>query len=185
MCFRVAPWLLTAATILAVPAAAASGVPADELDEYGRGIISDYSDMAPTDALEWAWKRPGLRLSDHRIEVAKFANKTKLHDRGLIATLNEAPQEALDGLGNPAAGSAPVLTADGALYWAERANKAKTWIPFGGAHMAQAGVGIELVLRDASGGVVAKIRHSGREGDDLEDAANEVLDEVIDYLRSK
>jgi hypothetical protein len=56
------------------------------------------------------------------------------------------------------------------------------WIPYAGGHLAQAGLGVELVFKDAAGTVVAKIRHSGREGDKLKDAAEELVDDIRRFV---
>jgi hypothetical protein len=69
--------------------------------------------------------------------------------------------------------------------WAQRANRAKMWIPHAGGHLAQAGVGIELIFRDASGYIVARIRHADREGDALEAAAEERVDDIAGDVRAK
>ncbi len=58
------------------------------------------------------------------------------------------------------------------------------WIPHAGGHLAQAGVGIEPVFTDSTGKVVAEVRHSGREGDHLEDAAEELVDDIRPFVSS-
>jgi hypothetical protein len=77
---------------------------------------------------------------------------------------------------------APLLHVDSAIYWAERSSSKKMWIPYAGGHLAQAGLGVELVFKDAAGTVVAKIRHSGREGDKLKDAAEELVDDIRRFV---
>jgi len=75
-----------------------------------------------------------------------------------------------------------LLRVEGAIYWAQRANRSKRFIPYAGGHLAQAGVGIELVISDEKGDIVCKIRHSGREGSQLKNAAEELIDEVTRFL---
>jgi hypothetical protein len=65
----------------------------------------------------------------------------------------------------------------------ERFNTARAMVPFAGPHLMQAGIGIEIALSDASGTVVAKVRDSGRQGNNPEDAAAVVADRIVNYLR--
>jgi len=56
------------------------------------------------------------------------------------------------------------------------------WIPFAGGKLMQAGVGIEMVLRDEHGKPVAKFRHSAREGAQIETAIHEVDNDLMKYI---
>lgn len=161
----------------------AAGVDKDNLKEYGRGIIKDYSDMKETDDIEWIWVGPGVRLSEYRFDVQPFENLTAFVDDDMEDVFATTLPKTLTRL-SPKDPAAPVLKLEGAIYWAERANRSKWWIPYAGAHLAQAGVGIELVFTSAEGEVVCKIRHSGREGDALENAAEELMDDVAQYIRA-
>ena len=161
----------------------AAGVDKDNLKEYGRGIIKDYSDMKETDDIEWVWLKPGLSLSEYQVNVQPFENLTAFADDDMEDVFATKLPKTLTRLG-PKDTSAPVLKLEGAIYWAQRANRSKWWIPYAGAHLAQAGVGIELVFTNAEGEVVCKIRHSGREGDQLENAAEELMDDVAQYIRA-
>ena len=163
--------------VVATPVMAA-GVDPEELDEYGRGIIEDYSNMEHGQ-LEWVWVAPGVKISDYRIDVGEFENLSEAYDGNMMDTLNEGMQKAFGKLS--AGDKKGTLATQNAVYWAERANSAKRWIPFAGSHVAQAGLGIEMIFRDSEGNIVAKIRHSGREGERLSDAAWELIDEVSDW----
>ncbi len=166
-----------------VSAAYAGGVDKENLDEYGRGIIKDYSDMKETDDIEWIWVKSGTRMSDFKFDVQPFENMTALVDDEMEEVFSTKLPKTLTRLG-PKDPAAPVLKLEGAIYWAQRANRAKWWIPYAGAHLAQAGVGIELVFTNAEGEIVCKMRHSGREGDHLESAAEELMDDVARYVRA-
>jgi hypothetical protein len=168
--------------LFAVPAFAA-GVDQENLDEFGRGIIADYGDMARAEPIEWAWVKEGVRLADHRFEPVQVRNLTAIADLDMEQGFDETLALSLERSGARDA-SAPVLTVETAIYWANRANRAKAWIPYAGGHLAQAGVGVELVFKDAAGQVVAKLRHSGREGDALEAAAKELVDEISGFVRT-
>jgi hypothetical protein len=159
-----------------------AGVDKDNLNEYGKGIIKDYSDMKETEDIEWVWLRPGTHLADYRFEVKSFENLTAIGDGDMEEVFEESLPKTLKRASSKDA-AAPLLTVDSAVYWAERANRSKWWIPYAGAHLAQAGVGIEVVFKDEKGDIVCKIRHSGREGEDLENAAEELIDDVAQFIR--
>lgn len=176
---RLRVWVAMIAVLLAVPAWA--GVDKDNLEDYGRGIIEDYSDMEPGD-LEWIWVAPGVRISDYKIDVGEFENMSEAYDGDMMDTLNEGMRKAFDRMSS--GDKKGTLTTQNAVFWAERASSGKRWIPFAGSHVAQAGVGIEMVFRDSEGNIVAKVRHSGREGSRLSDAAWELIDEIADWAHS-
>lgn len=161
----------------------AAGVDADHLTKYGKGIITDYSDMKSSDTIEWYWVAPDAKLKEHRYKVASAENLTVLHDTKLMEALEDALPKSLERAGARNE-SAPVYTVDAAIYWAQRANRSKWFIPYAGLHLAQAGVGIEVVIKNEAGEVVAKMRHSGREGDKLDDAAVELIDEIAGFVRA-
>lgn len=170
-----------AAALACAPAYAA--VDQKHLDQYGKGIIQDYSDMTKGEQLEWVWVAPQVKLSEHRMQLGKVENLTSVVDTEMEETVENDLPRTLERAGARDA-KAPVLKVDAAIYWANRANTAKAWIPFAGGHLMQAGVGIELVFRDAKGAVVSKVRHSGREGADLKRAAQELIDEFGQFVRS-
>lgn len=170
-----------AVLLLAVAAPlVAAGVPEDELTKYGRGIIEDYSDMEHGQ-LEWVWVAPGVKISDYSIDVGEFENMSGSHDGNMMEALNDGMQKAFQRVSTGS--KKGKLSTQNTVYWAERANSAKRWIPFAGSHVAQAGLGIEMVFRDADGNIVAKVRHSGREGERLSDPAWELIDEIADWAQ--
>ncbi len=173
--------IVFAALSLFVLGVHASGVPEDELKENGKGIIHDYSNMHEGDDIDWLWVAPGVKLADYRYTIKSTKNLTMLVDHDLMKVFKDDFPEQLRKAGSRSA-SAPTLNVDLAVYWAEHANRAKAWIPFSGGHLAQAGVGVEFVFRDKSGKVVAKIRHAAREGGRLEDAGQEVCDDVAEFI---
>lgn len=159
----------------------AAGVDPEELDEYGRGIIEDYTDMEHGQ-LEWVWVAPGVKISDYSVDIGEFENLSDAYDGNMMDTLNEGMRKAFARLSS--GDKKGTLSTQNAVYWADRANTAKRWIPFAGSHVAQAGLGLEMVFRDSEGNVVAKVRHSGREGERLSDAAWELIDEIADWAHS-
>ncbi|HET8897876.1 MAG TPA: hypothetical protein VFN09_03755 [Rhodanobacteraceae bacterium] len=164
-------------------AAFASGVPQDDLKEYGKGIITDYSNMQEGDDIQWYWIAPDANLAKHHCTLASFKNLAPTVDHGMRDVFKEEFPEILNHVCSDDA-KAPKLHVSAAVYWAERANTARAWIPFAGGHMMQAGIGAEFVFKDASGKVLAKIRQSGREGMQLEDSARELLDDVAKFVQN-
>lgn len=168
--------------LLASGSAFASGVPQDDLQEYGKGIIADYGDMQAGEDIQWYWIAPGSALADHRCNVASVENLTVTVDHDMRDVFKEELPEVLGRVCSDDAAAAP-LDIDVGIYWAERANTAKAWIPFVGGHLMQAGVGIEMVFRGADGQVVAKLRQSGREGGELRDSSRELVDDIARFVR--
>ena len=176
-------YVLFILSLLFAVSALAAGVDKDNLKEYGQGIIKDYSDMKETDSLEWVWIKAGTRLSEYKFDVQPFENMTAFADDDMEDVFATKLPKTLTRLA-PKDAVAPTLKLEGAIYWAQRANRSKIWIPYAGAHLSQAGVGIELVFTDSNGQIVCKVRHSGREGDKLESAAEELMDDVAQYIRA-
>jgi hypothetical protein len=173
--------ILTLIALAMVPLYAADGVDPDNLKKYGTGIIKDYSNMKEADDIEWAWIAPNLKLSECRFKFARLQNLTVFNDDGMEDVFQVGLPRTLEKLG-PKADDAPVLHVESGIYWAERANRSKRWIPYAGGHLAQAGVGIELVFKNDKDEIVAKIRHSGREGDELSSAAEELAEDIAKFV---
>ncbi|HEX9981729.1 MAG TPA: hypothetical protein VGF69_00565 [Thermoanaerobaculia bacterium] len=152
-----------------------------EKDEFRSAIIDDYEDLVAGEDIEWLWVKDGVKLSDYKFKLSgKFVNKSEINDKSMMSTFNENFDEVVNSRNEKAAKG--TLTVDGGVYWAERMSRGKMWIPYAGGHLAQAGAGIELVFKDSKGNVVAKMRHSGRQGDKPEEAAEELLDDVANYV---
>ena len=148
--------------------------------DYDKGIIEDYSNLVEGDGVEWVYVAPGVHLADYKIKVDQFKNKSDITSNSMMKSLEQTLNESL--ARNASKSPKGTLTADGAVYWAERSSEGKRWIPYAGGHLAQAGVGVEVILRDSKGNIVAEIRHSGREGDRVESAAEEVADDIAGYI---
>jgi hypothetical protein len=177
------PAAVAAACLLMLSLSARAGVPKDNIEEYGRGIIADYSDMTEGEDIEWLWVKPGVKLGDYRYQVDSTDNLTVIVDDTMDKVVEDNLPKVLERAGSHDR-KAPLLHVAVAVYWAERANISKAWIPWAGGHQMQAGVGIELVAKDAEGNVVAKIRQSGREGMELALAAQEVVDDIAKFVRA-
>ena len=175
--------LLFAFSVVVAPAAYAKKgrlVDSDEYkdDDFEKGCIEDYTDMTSGDGVEWTYVVPGVKLKDFTYDV-KWKNKSEVGAKSMMRAVEENWDEmASDRLG----GKKGTLTGEGCVYWAERSSEGKRWIPYAGGHLAQAGIGLEVIFRDSKGNIVAKVRHSGRQGDQIEHAAEEVIDEMVAFL---
>jgi len=139
--------------------------------------------MSERDPTEWVWLAAKTRLSDHRFAAKPVENLTSMSDADMEDTFNANLGRTLQRVGakNP---GAPLLNVTSAVYWANRASSGKAWIPYVGGHLAQAGLGVELVFTNAQGEIVGKVRHSGREGDELENAAEELVDDIRQFIEN-
>jgi hypothetical protein len=139
---------------------------------FQKGFIGNYGDMVadPNENVEWAWVAPGVKLSDHKIRIGSFRNLTSATNPALAKNLEVALQSDINELTEDATGS--LLTTEGVIYWAESSQSKKR------------GVGVEMVFKDPSGRIVAKIRHHAIKRS-LEAGAEEVEGNVYDFVKDQ
>jgi hypothetical protein len=175
--------------IAAVLLASASGVSAadklvDSSDysdkDFNKCIITDYSDMVDGNDIQWVWTDPAVKLSQYKLKVGKVENKSKIRSKSLVTSVKSTFEETF--ADRDSNGESGTLTADICIYEAEHFSAGKAWIPFVGGHQMQAGMGVEMVLRDGSKKTVAKFRHSAREGAEIDAATQEVANDLLQYL---
>lgn len=131
---------------------------------FTRGIIQTYNDMIAGDGVDWFAVAPKIHLAKHRIRINSFRNASGLESEQMMKYLRSDLQRALDEL----EGTAAPLTADGIVYWASNEGRRR-------------GAAIEMIFRDSSGRVVAKLRDQHPEGT-AEDAAQELVDIVAEFV---
>jgi hypothetical protein len=148
--------------------------------DFKKCAIADYADMAEGDDVDWLWADPALKLAEYKLKVGKVDNKSEIHSRSMVEAVKNTFKDTFADLETK--GAAGTLTADLCIYEAENMNTAKAWIPFVGGHQMQAGIGIEMVLRDEHDKPVAKFRHFAREGGQIEAAAQEVVGDLMKYI---
>lgn len=146
--------------------------------DFHKGCISDYGDMVKGDDIEWLWVSPGTTLGGHKVTVGRFENKTNELRSSQEEEIKSIFKEFLGML----KGDKGTLTADICIYEVQKFSTGKAWIPFVGGHQMQAGAGAELSLKDKGGKTVAKFRHFSREGIKVEDAAQEVAEDLKKYI---
>jgi hypothetical protein len=145
--------------------------------DFRRGIITDYKDMLEGDRIDWVWVSPGLKLSQYKVKVAGIKNKSDSHSKSMVEQVRSTMKSALGDL----KGSKGTLNAELCVYDVQGFSPGKAWIPYAGGHQMQAGIGIEMVLRDGHK-LVAKIRHFDRQGTEIKGAIQEVADKIVTYL---
>ncbi|MBI5612977.1 MAG: hypothetical protein HY942_07925 [Gammaproteobacteria bacterium] len=147
--------------------------------DFIKGCISDYSDLVEGNDVNWVWIAPGVKLADFRVTLGKFENKSDELRSSQVGEIKSIFQEFLGKLN----GEKGFLTADVCIYEVQKFSQGKAWIPFAGGHQMQAGVGAEAIVKGGDGKTVAKFRHFAREGARIEDAAQEVAEDLMKYMK--
>lgn len=171
--------------LLALPGLSCGADLLTESDEYKdkefvKGVIEDYSDMKEGGDISWVWIDPNVKLAGNKIKISSFVNKSSMRKKSLTTTVDKIFNDAFGDIETN--GNKGTLTTNCAIYMAELANMSKVWIPFVGMHKAQAGIGVEMVFMNNKGKVVAKIRHTAREGLEIEKAAEEAADDIVKFI---
>jgi hypothetical protein len=148
--------------------------------DFRKCNISDYSNMVDGDDIKWVWTDPAVKLAGYKIKEGKVENKSEMRSKSMVETVKKVFRDIFADV--EAKGEKGTLTADICIFEAENFSGGKAWIPFVGGHEMQAGVGVEMVLRDAKNRAVGKFRHSAREGVQIENAAQEVAGDLMKYI---
>jgi hypothetical protein len=148
--------------------------------DFKKCIITDYTDMVDGDDIQWVWTDPPTKLSNYDLKVGKVENKSKVRSKSLVESVQSVFSETF--ADRDSKGGSGTLTADICVYEAEHFSAGKAWIPFVGGHKMQAGIGVEMVLRNGKNKTVAKFRHSAREGAEIEAATEEVANDLMGYI---
>lgn len=145
---------------------------------FRKGCIDDYSNLIEGDDLKWQWVAEGVKLADYKVSVKSFKD-----------TSDELKKTQLEGFKNiftetfeKTKGTQGTLKAEVCVYEVQKFSAGKAWIPFAGGHQMQAGVGAEVVLKNSQDKIVAMFRHFAREGAQVEQAAEEVADDIKKYI---
>jgi DNA-binding protein Fis len=146
--------------------------------DFHAGIIKDYGDMVKGDGVNWVWVASSGKLGDYKVKVGSITNKSDSHSRSLVDTVKSTFSNYFADVAGPNG----TLTAEMCVTEVQQYAPGKAWIPFAGGHQMQAGIGIEIILRDQNNKVVAKLRHFDRRGMDVKDAVEEVADHMVNYI---
>jgi len=146
--------------------------------EFHKGCIADYNSLMEGDDLKWVWIAPDSNIADYSLTVTSFKDVSGELRKSQLPEVKEMFVETLGKI----KGGKGTLKAEVCIYEVQKFSQGKAWIPFAGGHQMQAGVGAELILRNG-GKVVAMIRHFAREGARVEDASQEVADDMKKFLK--
>jgi hypothetical protein len=147
--------------------------------DFIKGCINDYSDIVKGDDLDWVWINPGTTLSHYKVVVGKFENMSDELRSSQVDEVKATYKEILSKLKGDGKDE---LTAQICVYDYQKFSAGKAWIPFVGGHQMQAGMGVEMILRDATGKTIAKIRDMARNGSTPVDAADESASNIKKFL---
>jgi hypothetical protein len=148
--------------------------------KFQKGIITDYSDMVEGNGVEWVWVKPGEALSQYKIKVGTIENKSDMRSKSLSDSVKKIFVDYFSDYESK--GSKGTLTADLCITDVQPYNVGRAYVPFAGGHLAQAGMRIEMVLRDQHNVIIAKLRHFDRQGSDVVRAADEVASHMVQYI---
>jgi hypothetical protein len=189
---RTSLWLLVAGVCLCAPAIDAKEalageryVDSDEArDETSNRTcaLKDLSGLEADEDLNWVWVAEGAKLGGPgKIQIDDVPNKSDVTDPEIGAATKKALEQAFERVGKTSGKGGMRLVS--CIYWLERASGERGFVPYAGFYTAQAGVGIEAELLDASGKPVARFRVWGREAADPKQAAYEIADSLANYVR--
>jgi hypothetical protein len=147
--------------------------------DFHKGIITDYTDMVKGDDVDWVWVKPGETLSQYKVKLGNIENKSDMLSRSFVESVKSIFE---DYFANGIKGGKGTLTAEMCITEVQKFSPGKAWIPFAGGRQMQAGMGIEIILRDQNNGIVAKLRHFDRQGDNVNSAAEEVAGHMTKYI---
>jgi DNA-binding protein Fis len=149
--------------------------------DFHRGIITDYSDMVKGDEVNWIWVKSGEKLNDYTVKVKSIENKSDMRSRAFSDSIKSIFEDYFADM----KGAKGTLTADLCITEVQEYSAGKAFIPFAGGHQMQAGIGMEVVLRDQSGNIVTKLRDFQRQGMDPKQAGEEVAKHMAKEIRKR
>ncbi len=147
--------------------------------DFKKGCISDYSDLEEGEDISWVWVAPGIKLTDYKVVITSFDDISEELKKTQLKEMKELFKETFETL----KGTKGTLNATVCIYEIQKFSAGKAWIPFAGGHQMQAGLGAEVILKTSDNKVVAKFRHFAREGAQVEQAAEEVADDLKKFIK--
>ncbi len=184
VCFLLLSHFLSMAVLIPSMALSSSDRLVDDKEykdkDFHKGIITDYSDMVKGDDVDWVWVKPGEKLSQYKIKVGTLENKSDMRSKSLSDSVKRIFADYFSDYESK--GSKGTLTAELCITEVQEYSQGKSCIPFTGGRLAQAGIGIEMVLRDSRNEIIAKLRHFDRRGSDVRGAAEDVASHMVQYI---
>lgn len=147
--------------------------------DFRKCIITDYTNIDEGDDVNWVWKNPDIKLENYKLSLGKVINKAEKEKSSDTKAVTEMFKEVISDIKYK---GKELLIADVCIYEVQDFSYGKAWIPFAGGHQAQAGVGVEVVLKDKANKNVAMFRHFTRDGARTEEASKEAAEDITDYV---
>ena len=148
--------------------------------EFKKCSISDYAHLVEGDDVNWIWVADGIKTSNFKLSIGGVQNialNKKTSDTEAVKTSFQQVINDID-----SKGKSEKATADICIYEIQEFSYGKAWIPFVGGHQAQAGVGVEVILKDKNKKTVAEFRHFTREGARTQEAATEAAEDITKFI---
>src|SRR6476659_4123849 len=167
--------------LVAAPSALAKGgktfLDSDDAKEANepQKFLPDYDKLTKGKDADWVYFPEGSLKKYRTVEVKEFGENGRGHEaREAAREGKEYMEEWLEKGGFKLADKGAELVVEGNVFneW-EPGTGARIW----GGWMANPGVGLEVILKDASGKIVGEIRHKNR-GSTISDAVENALEEV-------
>jgi hypothetical protein len=121
-------------------------VDSDEAKEkaYRQGCaITDYRDLVAGDGIDWVWVSPTAHVgAPGAIELKPIHNYSDVTDPDIGAKVEKDFRAAFERIGKTSGKGGLVATA--CVFWMDRFDTGRAMVPFAGAHLMQAGIGIEV-----------------------------------------
>ena len=136
--------------------------------------------MVKGDGIDWVWVAPSEKLTNYKIRVGSITNKYDSHSKSLVESVRSSFERSFADM--DFAGVNGMLTAELCITEVQEYSRGKRFIPFAGRHLAQAGMGIEIILRDQNNRLVAKLKDFDRRGYDVRFGVKEVTSHMVSYI---
>jgi hypothetical protein len=170
--------------LAAVPAEAAKGkgfLDSDDAKEREepQKFLPDYDKLTKGKDADWVYFPEGSLKKYKTVMVKDFEENGKGREaRDAARDGKEYTEQWLEKEGFEIVEKGADLTVEGNVF--------NAWEPSGGARywggwMANPGVGLEVIVKDASGKIVGEVRHKSR-GSTVEDAVENALEEVCSAI---
>ena len=146
---------------------------AKERDEPAK-FLQDYDKLTKGKDADWSYMPEGSLKKYRSVSVKEFDNGRGRESRDAAREGRDYMEQWLDKQGFKVVKSGGDLVVEGNVF--------NAWEPSGGARywggwLANPGVGVEVMVKDSKGNIVAEIRHKSK-GSTIRDAVENALEDV-------
>ncbi len=141
---------------------------------FQKCFIGDYSLLTEGDDVDWMWVEKGANLSKHKIVLSTITSNIGEVSGSDKNVLRIALQDEIDDMD---AQNGTPLTINVCIYHFKDA----TSTPYVGHYLAQAELGIEVIIKDKNK-IVAMVRHYKKDGRSKEDVSEDLAEDIIEFI---